>query len=136
MQQVYPDQGLVEWLTRMANGNIQVGLYTNALSIDRTVVFASLSEAAWTGYSRVILNSGSWTISEVSHLGIAIGTPAAFNNGSGSPVTAYGYFFLDNTGALLLAVAQFDAAPITIAAADSYVLIPSMGDLSKATTSP
>jgi hypothetical protein len=137
MPQVFPDDGLNQWLDRMIVGNLLFGLFTNNVTITRSTTWASaaLTEASWAGYSRVTVNSG-WVVSVVGHLGFAIGTPIAFANSSGSTVSPYGYFVLDSTGTWLMAAAQFDGAPVAIADGDSYVMVPSLGDLSKALTSP
>lgn len=136
MQQVYPDTGLVYWTEAMLFADVRYHLFTNNATIDRAITLGGLTEAAWAGYAAVQLNQGNWTFSSVSHFGFAIGIPISFDNTSGAPVTPYGYYVTDVADAILIAVGKFDGFPITIPDGDSYVLIPSMGDVSRATVSP
>lgn len=136
MQQVYPDVGLAFWMTQMLAQDVHYHLFTNDATIDRTINFPGLTEAAWAGYAVVTVIPASWAFNTVAHFGFAIAAPISFDNTSGAPVTPYGYYVTDSTDTQLLAAGKFDGFPITIPDGDSYVLIPSMGDVSRATVSP
>lgn len=132
MHQIYPDQGLVDLLTRMATASLQYHLYTNAATINRDTVLADLTEMAITGYAAVTVAAASFTLSGVaSHIGSLLAAPISFNNASGSPADAYGYYVTAAGGTHLLAVAQFDSAPVTKADGESWLVTPIIGDFSE-----
>jgi len=132
MNLLFPDEGLVTQLTRILNGTVRYHLYTNNLTPDLDTVLGDLTEAAWTGYASVTKTFSDYTISGVAgHAGYAIAAPTSFSNGSGSPVNTYGYYVTDSGSTLLLAIARFDGAPLSIAAAGSLPVVPVWGDFSQ-----
>lgn len=136
MNQVYPNAGLTQWLTKMTGADLHWHLFTNNATVDRGVVLGSLTEAVWTGYTLAVVGAIGWTFGLAGNIGVAQNSAIAFLNTSGAPVQAYGYYVTDNTDTFLLAVGKFDAFPITIPDGDQYTMIPSIADLSLAIVSP
>lgn len=131
MDLLFPDQGLVYQLSQILNTTVNFHLYTNNLTPTLSTTLSALTEAAWTGYALVGQNWTNFTLSGVAaHNGYAIAPPITFNNGSGSTQTAYGYYVTDSANTILLAVARFDSAPISIPAGGNYPVVPTWGDFS------
>lgn len=131
MDLLFPDQGLVYQLRQILTAGVKYHLYTNNVTPTLSTTLAALTEAAWGGY---VALSQSWTNYTINgftgHAGYALAPPITFFNTSGAPVTAYGYYVTDNANALLLAVARFDSAPITIPDGQSWNVVPTWGDFS------
>jgi hypothetical protein len=131
MDLLFPDNGLVEQLTRVLNGSVKYRLYTNNYTPDLNAVLASVTEAAFAGYANVSQTFANFTLNGVSgHQGFAIAPPVSFSNTSGGPVNVYGYYVTDSGGTLLLAIARFDSAPIVIPNGGNVQVIPIWGDQS------
>jgi len=129
---IFPDDGLVEQLNRILTATVKYRLFTNNVTPALGDVVATYTEAAWTGYAAVSQTFSDFTINGVSgHNGFAIAPPISFSNSSGSPVNAYGYFVTNSGGTILLAVARFDSAPVTIANGGSTSVVPVWGDYSQ-----
>lgn len=132
MNQIYPDEGLVMQLTRIAEGTLRFHLFTNNETPDRDSVLADFTEAAWAGYAAVDLDETDFvTTGTAGHVGYMYADPIAFVNTSGADVDAFGYYVTDTSETVLLAVARFDSAPITKADAESFLVTPVWGDFSQ-----
>lgn len=132
MNQIYPDQGLVMQILRIAKQGLTFGIFTNNHTVTRDTVLADLTEAAWTGYSAVVLDDTNFTISGVAaHNGYILSAVLSFLNGSGSDKSSYGYFITDNARTKLLAAANFDSPPIVKPTGDSFTVLPRWGDFSQ-----
>lgn len=128
----FPDPGLVWQLEQILTATVKYRLFTNNYTPTLSDVVGDYTEAAWTSYAAITQAWADFTINGVSgHNGFALAPPISFSNGSGSPVSAYGYFVTDSTGAILLAAARFDSAPVTIAAGGTALVVPTWGDFSQ-----
>lgn len=136
MNLVFPDQGLQFWMTQMLGSAINLHLFVNNVTIIQGTLLSGLTEATFAGYSVLNLTFGGWTLSVVGHTGVAIYTPQPFTNTSGSAQTVYGWYLTDVANTMLLAAGQFDGAPVSIPDGGTQIVIPSVGDISKALTSP
>ena len=135
MNQIYPDDGLVEQLTRILAGGIKIKLFKTDVTPDRDTVLADLVEADWAGYAAVDLDDTDFTLSGVvAHQGYLIADPVAFLNSSGAAKDAYGYFVTNADDDKLLAVARFDGAPISKDDGESHIVVPAWGDFSELTS--
>lgn len=132
MDQVFPDDGLVQAALNMLGTGIQYRLYTNDVTPTLFSVVGDFSEAAFGGYVPVALTVADFGLVQVlNHVGIIQAAAIAFQNTSGGNVTCYGYFVLDDQGNVL-AAARFDSAPLVRADGESFIIIPIFGDLSSA----
>ena len=131
MDLLFPDEGLVYQLSQILQTNVTYRLFTNNIVPTLSTVKASLTEAAWGGYAPVTQDWTAFTINGVAaHNGFGIAPPIAFPNTSGSTQQAYGYYVTDPTNTMLLAVALFDGAPVSIPTGTSYNVVPTWGDFS------
>jgi hemolysin-activating ACP:hemolysin acyltransferase len=96
-------------------------LFTNDVEIEDETVWGDLTEAAWTGYARV-------PVGDLSAAAIVAGksqqVPDAvpvFTNGSGSPVTFYGWALIDTTSTPVIVAAK-EVTPVEIAAGEQRAL--------------
>lgn len=132
MNQIYPNEGLVEQLTRILSQGIRVKLFKNDIDPDKATVVGDLTEADWTGYASVDMDDTDFTLTGISgDAGYALAAPITFANGSGSAKSAYGYYVTTQDDATLLAAARFDSAPITKADGEQWVVTPVWGDSSE-----
>jgi len=132
MDAVYPDDGLVGWMTHGIIDGIHYRLFVNNITPDRSTTQSSLTEASWSGYSAVALTVSDFTIqSVVGHIGALQAAPIGFTNSSGSPVTAYGFYVVDDADNKIKQIARFDGAPITIPDGGTYLVYPIFGDFSE-----
>lgn len=74
-------------------------LFTNNATITRDTILADLVEAAWTGYSRVVITgwTGAADMGDGAHVVASNTTTVTFTNSSAAAVTFYGLFLLANT---------------------------------------
>ncbi len=106
---------------------LEWGLFTSNLSISGATTFGDVvsSEASWTGYGRAAV-SGYGT--PVVTGGVATSNATGFltfYNGSGSPVTFYGWF-ASTTGNILVAALNLGAQ--TIPGGANYSFAPAVTD--------
>jgi hypothetical protein len=135
MDLLFPDDGLVEMLTRIANPGLKYRLFVNNLIPTLSTTLAGITEAAWAGYNPFTLTWADYTLHGVSsHTGYGISPPILFANASGAGVQAYGYYVTNNANSILMAIARFDGAPITIPDGGTYSVFPVLGDLSQLTS--
>jgi len=131
MNQVYPDAGLIAALERIATPSVHVHLFENNVTPDRDTVLGDLTECSWAGYAVVDVPVADFILQGVvAHVGGIQALPVAFTNGSGGAVDVYGYFITDETDTYLLAVARDPAAPVSVAIAASYLVVPILGGYS------
>jgi hypothetical protein len=131
MNQIYPDAGLVASLQRIATPSLHCHLYDNNLVPDRSTTLGTLHEASFGGYAIQTVPVASFTLTGVvAHVGGIQALPVAFANTSGGPQQAYGYYVTDETDTYLVAVARFDAAPVTIPDGGNQLVVPVLGDYS------
>jgi hypothetical protein len=131
MDLLFPDDGLIYQLKSILSSTVNYHLFTNNVVPTLSTVLSGLTEAAWSGYAPIGQNWSDFTMNGVAgHNGYGIAPPITFSNSSGSPVTAYGYYVTDTTNTILLAIALFDSAPITIAAGGTWNVVPIWGDFS------
>jgi hypothetical protein len=133
MDLIFPNQGLVWQLQGILSQTVVYHLYTNSL-VNPTLanVITDLTEAAWTGYAAVSQTWSNFTLNGLAgDSGYAIAAPISFSNISGGNVQAYGYYVTDTGYTMLIAIAAFDGAPITIANGGTYAVLPSWGDFSE-----
>src|SRR5437868_194692 len=132
MQQVYPDEGLVELITRMLASSLHLHLFVNDLTPSFTTVLLDMTEATFGGYSVASLLIADWAVMGVSaHNGYALAAPKSFLNSSGIDQAAYGYYFTDVSDSMLIAATRFDSAPVTKHDGESFLVFPTWGDFSQ-----
>lgn len=131
--QIYPDQGLGEWLKKMTQfHSLSYRLFVNNVTPDKNTILADLTEESTGSYSRVDVAPGDWTSYTVTaHVGTAFAPPISFTP-SGTTWTTYGYYVVDaSTGTLLLAVCRFDSAPLSTPSGTGILITPKISDFSK-----
>jgi hypothetical protein len=129
---VYPDAGLIFMLQQIVASNLHLHIFTNNVTPSDSTTLGGLTEAAWTGYALETLSSGSFVSLGVgAHVGTLAYPTVTFTNGSGSPVSAYGFYITDTANAILVSCGLFDAAPVSIAAGGTYSFIPTISDQSQ-----
>jgi len=135
MNQIYPDQGLGQWLLKMTQfATLRYRLYTNNLTPTNATVLGDLTEETTGSYAGIDVSPGAWVSYTVTaSVGTALAPPISW-----TPIatswTTYGYYVTDVGGTILLAVARFDAAPIITAAGSPLLLTPEISDFSKFTS--
>lgn len=103
-------------------------LFTSNTTILNTTQFTDLTEAAWTGYARVL--SGAWgnpTAALPRQQTVPNALPV-FTNGTGSAVNFSGWALIDvSTGPPTL-IAAVNTGQLTIPAGQNFVLAPAVTD--------
>lgn len=143
MHQIYPDgngaasgdNGLIGILQRFLNGDLHFHLFSAPTTpVDETILLAGLTEVSATGYSaQTVLATAFTLVGLASHNGSVMAAPISFGtNSSGAPVDVYGYYVTDTSDTVLLAIANFDSAPITVPNGQPFpVVTPAFGDFSQ-----
>lgn len=137
MNLVFPNTGLLQIATNAVLNlwpTLYFGLYTNAVAIGPGTVWANLTEASWTGYARQI--GSGWTVNGiVANIAVQSAAGLTFQNTGSGAVSCYGYFMINTTGPILVAIAEFDNAPVAIAGAGGTLnFTPVIGDYSQYTS--
>jgi predicted ATP-grasp superfamily ATP-dependent carboligase len=131
MDQIYPNEGLIQLLQAGITPKVTVHLYTTNTPPSPASTLGGFTEAGWAGYVAVDVLVAAFTFSSVVGNVASLQAPnVLFSNGSGSPVTAYGFYVTNSAGTLVLWAAQFDGAPITIPASGTYQVTPIIGNYS------
>ena len=131
MDLLFPDDGLTYQLKSILSATVNYHLFTAPSVVDLSTVLAGVTEAAFTGYALVGQNWADFTLNGVAgHNGYALAPPITFTNSGGSPTMVQGYYVTDITNTILLAIAVFDNAPITIPPAGTWNVVPTWGDFS------
>jgi hypothetical protein len=132
MDLLFPDQGLVYQIEQILAAGVRYHLFVNNITPTLGTVLSGLTEASFTGYASVSLSWSNYTLNGVSgHNGYALAPPIVFTNSSGSPQNVYGYYVTDSANTLLLAVALFDSAPVSIPNGGTETVLPTWGDFSQ-----
>jgi hypothetical protein len=106
--------------------NLYWGLFTTNTAIVNTTVFADFTEAAWSGYARVV--AGSWQAPTlIANKAVTLPNSfPAFGNSSGSPQNFYGWFLYDNSASKLIAAVNIGLTVLPDGA--TFPLAPSVTD--------
>jgi hypothetical protein len=143
MHQIYPDgnglstgdNGLIGILQRFLVGDLHFHLFTSPTSpVDETILLAGLTEVTAAGYTlQTVLATAFTLVGLASHNGSVMAAPIGFGtNTSGAPVSVYGYYVTDTTDSVLLAISNFDSAPIVVPNGGAWpVVTPAFGDFSQ-----
>lgn len=113
MDQIYPDNGLLELLKSGARSIGGTGRYwaifVNNVTPGLGDTIATYTQAGAVSTGPLLVPYTSFTITSVAaHLGAIQAPPLTFTNTSAGALTAYGYFVMDDTQTFLTAVARFD----------------------------
>lgn len=103
------------------DASLYMGLYTDAVEPAETATLASLTEATGTGYGRITLSRGTWTVTD-DHADYAQQTFTAGSDWG----NIYGYFIgtsTDDTGKLLC-VEHFTGGPFNVLNGGSIKITP------------
>lgn len=131
MDQIYPDNGLVTFLTRMVTPGWLFHLYTNNYTPTLGDTLANYTEATFAGYAAQAALAAAWTFSQVSaHVGALQAPNVSFSNTSGSSQSVYGYYITDAAATVLLGAARFDSGPIVIPTGQSQGVTPILSNSS------
>lgn len=88
------------------------GLFISNTTIAAGTVFADLTEAAWTGYSRVLAGTfAAATLVGTRGQTVPVSVPI-FLNSSGGTETFYGWFLYDNAASKLVAAVNIGSTSI------------------------
>jgi hypothetical protein len=133
MHQIYPDDGLIKILERIAN-DAGAGCYWRLFesnttpSLADTIATYTLSLTSW---GRIQVPLASFTLEQVfTHIGQIQAANITFTNTTGATKTVYGYIITDAAETKLLGTARFDAAPVTVLNGGTVVVTPTLGDQS------
>lgn len=135
MPLVISDQGIAKRLTgiRSALGlTCQLGLFNSNITPSRTDVATTYTahEATFGGYSRATLNSWG-AITVVLHVAAMQEIVRTFTRTGGATETIYGYFVLDNLGALMWAEAFPGGGIVMSGVGQMIAILPGLTDESK-----
>ncbi len=130
MQQVLPDSGLVDFLLRVANGDLHYHLFSNNVSITKSTVLGGLTEVSGpSGYATILVAAGDFSLTGVTgHIGSIQGAPISWTLGADAS-HVYGYYITDTGNTKLLGAANFDT-PYDLAAGAVIPVVPILGDSS------
>lgn len=133
MNQIYPNEGLLQNLKRIA-GTSSTGnywqLYENDVTPGPESVLADFTLATFD--DDVQRAASDFALSQVQdNVGTIIAPNITFGPPGGAGVDVYGYVIMDPSKTILIAAARFDDAPKTIAAAGVYQVVPIFGDFSE-----
>jgi len=132
MHQIYPDDGLLEFLDRAIVGGFLYHLFTNDITPSRGTIIDDFDEADYSGYAAVGVAAAAFTLEGIAaHIGSKIAAPISFTNTSGGDYAVYGYYVTNADDDTLLMAARFDDAPVTQEAGESWVIIPTISDYSQ-----
>lgn len=133
MDQLYPDEGLIYMLEKIADAEgsgLYWRLYENNVTptLATTVADLTLSSTSW---GRIQVDVSSFTLEQVtSHVGTIQAPNITFTNSTGSSKTVYGYALLNPAEDMLIGVARFDDAPRVIPNGSTTSVTPIIGDKS------
>ena len=132
MDLLFPDAGLVYQLQQILTPRVHYHLFVNTYVPTLYSTVADLTEASFSGYTPAVVHVADFTITGVAgHNGYAIAPPVTFLNSSGGAELVYGYYVTDQTDTILLAIALFDGAPISISSGGNQTVLPTWGDFSQ-----
>lgn len=130
MQLVFPDEGLVYTLQRIAGNTADAvdGLvwvvYVNDVTPGRATVLADLTldDTNFPDFEKDSTDLATTSVS--SDVGAIQGSVINFVNGSSGPIDVYGYAITDHAGTMLIAAARLDTAPTSVPAAGVLPVLP------------
>lgn len=107
------------------DADLELGLFTNS-SVSETTTEAAITEPTGTGYARITLTDGSWSVTN----DVASYAQQTFTGGAGGWTgSVYGYFIATKSSGgtqRLLHIEVDPAGPYTINADDTYKVTPSI----------
>jgi hypothetical protein len=136
MIQLYPDDGLIKMLERIAdNGGsgLTWALFTNDLEPDEDSVFAdfALADADW---GRIGVELDDFVLKQVVlHVASIQANPITFTNSEAGTVDCYGFVVYDGGSQRVFTCARFDDAPRAIAPGGDTQVTPLLGGQSIST---
>lgn len=108
------------------DADLELGLFTNSTGMDETMTEASITEPSGTGYARLTLTDGSWTITNDT----ASYAQQTFTGGAGGWTgSVYGYFIATKAAGGTQRLLHFEidpGGPYTINENDTYKVTPSI----------
>lgn len=133
MNQIYPNEGLLQNLKRIAGisaaGNYWQ-LYENDVTPGPESVLSNFVLSTFT--EDIQLDATDFDLSQVQdNVGTILAPNITFGPPGGAGVEVYGYVVMDSTKTILIAVARFDEAPKVIGPAGFYQIVPIFGDYSE-----
>ncbi len=134
MHLIYPDEGLLTWLKKGTSENLKYRLFSNNITPDRDTILSGVTQASFTGYPSggITVAPGDFTLeATVGHVGNLLAAPIAFLSAHGAPYDCYGYYVVDAGATKLLAIARFDDAPVSKDDGESWIVVPTVSDLSQ-----
>lgn len=102
------------------------GLFVSNTTISATTVIGDLTLASWSGYSNAAVGSLYPSTIVGPRAQTSPVSQPVFTNGSGSPVTFYGWFLYDPTASKLVAAVNLGLR--TIPAGETYALVATFTD--------
>jgi len=131
MDQIYPDQGLIDVLNAIVGPDLQYHLFVNDVTPDLDTVLTDLTEAAWSGYVPITVPAGAFSFTSLAeHVGQVTADQIPFPNTSGTDQTVYGYYATYPGGGNLILCARFDGAPIVIPYLTTRLVTPGVANYS------
>lgn len=135
MDQIYPDEGLIDVLKSVANGKDGGGLtwalFLNDITptLDSLKADFTLAATGWTD-SGATIDATAFTLGAVdTHIGTIQAANIFFTNATGVSQDAYGYIVYDGDDKIV-AAARFDDAPRVITNGAQTFVVPVLGDYS------
>lgn len=151
MDQVYPNEGLVNNLTSLVFGlgngvgTLNVDVYTApttppGVGSQFGLMTLGVLNGLFTALSSAVGGTNSYRSSDfalhslVGNIGSIQGPTCQFTNVSGVSQSVYGYVLFDAVNELLVALAQYDGAPIVVPNGGTINVIPILGQYSALTS--
>lgn len=131
---IFSQQGVIRLMDYVSAGvgfNWQIGLFVNNATPTWNWTMASIVEASFTGYTRVITNWG--TAGAFGQGGFfSIGGRSFVCTGAGPVQNVYGYFVQDVSTGDLIWAERFDSAPFPVQnVGDTVAFIPQWNGVSQ-----
>lgn len=124
------DDGVIQLLDAQITyiSGLYWGLFTTNLTIAHNTVLSTVTavEASWTGYARAQVTSWPTPTIVAGVASMQGNTLLTFTNSSGSGVTFYGWFCLDNSASKLISALNIGST--TIPAGGTYSFAPTWTD--------
>jgi len=105
--------------SQAVDAQLYLGLYSDTSEPAETATVAGLTEVSASGYARIVLTRGSWSVSGdyASYAQQTFTASAAWGN-------VYGYFICTVSGTKLLCVEDFSDGPYDVGNGDSIKVTP------------
>lgn len=132
MLQVYPDEGLILMLRRIANNKdngLLWALFTNDVDPDPANERSDFTIAG--DWGQRTLDDDDFVLEQVvAHVGTIQGNTIFLTNDTGGNVTVYGFIVVEPTSNTLLMVNRFVDGPITVPNGGEVPMTPVLGNYS------